>query len=203
MSWYIILTIGSVAFCLAGCLNHIYKLIRLGKPKDFSERIGNVGSAVVYSFTGGMSPKKKESAYLHLPTYSAGIIYHTGTFLSLGLFSYFLFDWNFNNKVLLGLSIILLISTLCGAGILIKRIVKRELRSLSNPDDYISNILVTAFQFITSYSLISFTPVYYIFVSALFLYIPVGKLKHVIYFFAARYHLGFFYGNRAVWPPKG
>ena len=29
----------------------------------------------------------------------------------------------------------------------------------------------------------------------------VGKLKHVVYFFAARYHLGFFYGWRNVWPP--
>jgi hypothetical protein len=29
---------------------------------------------------------------------------------------------------------------------------------------------------------------------------PLGKLRHVVYYFAARYHLGFFYGWRNVWP---
>lgn len=202
MSWYIILTIVSFAICLASCLYHLYKLISLGKPTDFSEPLGNVGSAIAYSFTGGMSPKKKESAYMHLPTYTAGMIYHLGTFLSVALFFVFLFDINFSVNICIVLPILLIISALCGIGIFIKRIVKKELNSLSNPDDYISNLLVTGFQLITAYSLINFTPVYFVFASALLLYIPVGKLKHTIYFFAARYHLGLFYGNRGVWPPK-
>jgi hypothetical protein len=33
------------------------------------------------------------------------------------------------------------------------------------------------------------------------LYIPAGKLRHTVYFFAARYHLGYFFGWRGVWPP--
>jgi hypothetical protein len=202
VSWYIILTIVSFAICLSSCLYHLYKLISLGKPKDFSDSIGNIGSAVVYSFTGGMSPKKKESAFLHLPTYTAGIIYHIGTFVSIALFFIFLFDVNFSVQINMLLAILLTISGLCGIGIFIKRMVKKELHSLSNPDDYISNTLVTGFQLITAYSLINFSPVYFVFASTLLLYIPLGKLKHLIYFFAARYHLGFFYGNRGVWPPK-
>jgi hypothetical protein len=43
---------------------------------------------------------------------------------------------------------------------------------------------------------------YFIAISLLFLYFPLGKLKHAIYFFAARYQLGFFYGWRGVWPPQ-
>ena len=31
---------------------------------------------------------------------------------------------------------------------------------------------------------------------------PLGKLRHAVYYFAARYHLGFFYGWRNVWPNK-
>lgn len=78
-----------------------------------------------------------------------------------------------------------------------------ELRSLSNPDDYLSNILVTLFQAGTILTLYlpEVRASYFILASILFLYIPLGKLKHVIYFFAARYHLGFFYGWRGVWPP--
>ena len=114
---------------------------------------GKERTAVAYSFTGAMSPLKKESAFLHLPTYSAGLIYHRG---------------------------------------------------LSSPDDYISNILVTIFQFTTALVILipSCEPVYYFFTGLLLPYFPLGKLKHAVYFFAARYHLGVFFGHRNVWPPK-
>jgi hypothetical protein len=88
--------------------------------------------------------------------------------------------------------------------------IKKELRALSNPDDYISNILVTLFQFLTlavialpllapSYSP-TVLPSYYLTFTLLMLYLPVGKLRHTIYFFAARYHLGYFFGRRGTWP---
>jgi nitrate reductase gamma subunit len=43
---------------------------------------------------------------------------------------------------------------------------------------------------------------YYFISIILFLYLPFGKLKHAVYYFAARYHLGFFYGWRNTWKPK-
>jgi hypothetical protein len=48
----------------------------------------------------------------------------------------------------------------------------------------------------------AFAAYYFIFAGVLFLYLPSGKLKHSLYFFAARYHLGFFYGWRGIWPLK-
>ena len=202
MSWYIATALVTFAICLATCIYHAFRIVTLGKPNDFSEPAGNVGSAVTYSFTGGMSPKKKESAYLHLPTYTAGIFYHLGTFLSVALFFCFLLKISFGETITLILSSFLIVSGLSGIGIFVKRIVKKELSSLSNPDDYISNLLVTGFQFATLAFLNFETPLYYLVASALFLYLPLGKLKHAVYFFAARYHLGFFYGRRGVWPPK-
>ncbi|MCK5337294.1 MAG: hypothetical protein KAJ50_00735, partial [Bacteroidales bacterium] len=99
---------------------------------------------------------------------------------------------------------ILLAAVLSGIGILVKRITKHELSTLSNADDYISNILVTAFQLLTALAMIDLKaiPAYFIITSLLLLYFPLGKLKHAVYFFAARYHLGYFYGWRGVWPPK-
>ena len=149
-----------------------------------------------------MSPAKKESAYLHLPTYTAGIIYHLGTFLSIFLFFIFLLKIEFDtitNYILIGF---LVFSGISGLGILIKRISKRELLSLSNPDDFISNLLVTLFQLATALVIYKEAGViiYSIITTALLLYLPLGKLKHTIYFFAARYHLGFFYGWRGIWP---
>ncbi len=202
MNWYLWMTLSAFLICMVSCLYHFFRLIRLGKPTDYSKQSGNIPKAVGYAFTKAMSPTKKESAYLHLPTYTAGILYHLGTFLSIFLFFIIILEFNFGLSINYFLSGFLALSGISGLGILIKRMIKRELLSLSNLDDFISNILVTLFQFATAFVLLmesGFIP-YFIITTTLLLYLPLGKLKHTIYFFAARYHLGFFFGWRNVWP---
>ncbi|MBK7030085.1 MAG: hypothetical protein IPH45_13135 [Bacteroidales bacterium] len=202
MSWYIFLTLLSLTLCLGSCLFHIGKLVSMGKPADHSDPIGNEKEGILYSFTGGMSPSKKESAFLHLPTYIAGLLYHIGTFLSFGLLLLILAGISLPAIVKLILGGFLILTASCGLGIFVKRFIKPHLRQLSNPDDYISNLLVTAFQVVTAIQLHIPIIAYFMISSALLLYLPLGKLKHMVYFFAARYQLGFFYGRRGVWPPK-
>jgi hypothetical protein len=214
--WYQWMALAALGVCLLICLLHFFRLISLGAPGDYSRPAGKTGEGIRYAFTGAMSPGRKESAFLHLPTYTAGLLYHMGNFLSFFLF-FFIICGLYPSGVVAWLIIaFLFISSLSGIGILIKRIVRKELRALSNPDDYISNILVTLFQILTiliiltvlpSYSLsvqLSNCPtvqlLYYLLFTLLALYIPVGKLRHTVYFFAARYHLGYFFGRRGVWP---
>lgn len=204
MQYYHYLTLVSLAVCLATFFYHLFRMVRLGNPKDYAPAAGKTGPAIRYSFTGAMNPMKKESAFLHLPTYVSGILYHLGTFLAIFLFFIILLNIRIEGITAGIFAAFFLITGGCGAGILIKRFVRHELRSLSSPDDYISNLLVTCFQLITAISLLvpAALPLYFILTSLLLLYFPVGKLKHAIYFFAARYHLGLFYGWRGVWPPK-
>ena len=94
---------------------------------------------------------------------------------------------------------------MCGYILLIRRAFSKDLKGFSNPDDYISNALTSTFQLFTIFYLIwptcSCSVVsYYVICILLFLYMPFGKLRHLVYYFAARYHLGFFYGWRNVWP---
>ncbi|MFO7575706.1 MAG: hypothetical protein R6W67_11185, partial [Bacteroidales bacterium] len=174
-------------------------------PVDYSVQAGDTTKAVIYSFSGAMSPGKKESAYLHLPTYTAGILYHLGTFASVAIFLLLLSGIILPGPVSVVLAAFFGLTLTAGLLVLIKRITKSELRSLSNPDDYISNILVTGTQVLTALVLLNaaISAVYFLWVSLLLLYIPVGKLKHAIYFFAARYHLGYYFGYRDTWPEKG
>jgi hypothetical protein len=204
MHWYYWLAWVSLAVCLGSLLFHTIRLIKLGKPNDYSTPTGSLSSAIPYSFSGAMSPTKKESAFLHLPTYSAGIFYHLGTFLSFFIFILMLFNILITGWVAWVVSGFLFITGLCGLGVLIKRMIKKQMRVLSNPDDYISNFLVTVFQFVTACTIIfsNILSAYFVVVSVMLLYIPLSKLKHTIYFFAARYHLGYFFGWRNVWPPK-
>lgn len=212
LRWFQWLAIVSLAICIITCLLHFLRLVRLGKPKDLSAPAARKSNAILYAFTAAMSPAKKESAFLHLPTYTAGIFYHLGTFLSFFLF-FFILAGKFPSGWLSSIiSAFLIVSSFSGLAILIKRTIKKELRSLSNPDDFISNILVTLFQSMTLavilYSspspLVSLSPCllisYDLTFTLLLLYLPLGKLRHMVYFFAARYHLGHFFGWRGVWP---
>ncbi len=204
MHWTLYISLSALIICNIACIFHFFRLVGLGNPTDYSHKAGQTGKAILYSFTGAMSPTKKESAYLHLPTYTAGILYHIGTFCSFILFMLILFGIEPGSTINHILTLLFLASGTSGAAILIKRIANQELRALSNPDDFISNILVTAFQLTTALMLTnpSVMPYYHIIAALLLLYLPIGKLKHTVYFFAARYHLGFFYGWRGVWPPK-
>ncbi len=204
MFWYHYLSLFALLTCLVALGYHLIRVIRAGRPQDWSQPVGNVTASVVYSFTGAMSPAKKESAYLHLPTYTAGMIYHLGTFLAIALFFIFILKFPKHYVLCIILASVLAVSSLCGIGILIKRMVKPSLRSLSSPDDYISNVLVTLFQACTVMMLLlpDTEAVYFVITALLLFYIPAGKLRHAIYFFAARYHLGVFFGHRNVWPPK-
>ena len=204
MSWIYWVLFAALAICLMSFAYHFIRLVQLGKPRDLSRKAGNTGTAIVYSFTSAMSPQNKESAFLHLPTYTAGIVYHIATFLSLAAFVLILLEVHLAQTLLIVFAITAFAGSISGLAILIKRMADKKLRKLSNPDDYISNLLVTLFQAMTGLALLfnGFYPIYILFAALLFLYMPVGKLKHIIYFFAARYHLGFFYGWRNVWPPS-
>ncbi len=204
MSWIHWVLLAAVVICFMSFAYHFIRLVRLGKPRDLSRKAGNTGAAIVYSFTSAMSPANKESAFLHLPTYSAGIVYHIATFVSLAVLLLMVVSISFSQSLKLILAITAFAGCASGIAILVKRILDKKLRRLSNPDDYISNLLVTVFQLMTGLALLfdSLYPAYLLVAALLFMYMPVGKLKHIIYFFAARYHLGFFYGWRNVWPPR-
>ena len=217
MNWYYIAAIVSAAICFVAFLVQAICLFRLGIPKDLSKQSGSVSKGVLYSCTVAMSPTQKESAYKHLPTYTAGILFHIGICLTILFFFWMLismfFDLRLPDTIGLILMIALIISSFCGVAILLKRFVKRELRYLSSPDDYISNILTTAAQIATFcyiyFAIYSFSCTgdcaaiaYFLIMSLLLLWMPFGKTKHVLYFFFARYHLGYFYGRRGSWPVK-
>ncbi len=206
MIWYQYLSLGALAVFLIAMLWHFIRLIKEGKPKDLSTKSGNLPKAEVYAYTIAMMPNHKESAYLHLPSFTAGIFFHIGIFLSILLFFLFFFisPTLFPQWLQMVLALCIGICGLCGFGLFIKRMIVKKMRELSHLDDFLSNFFTTLFQFFTAIYLIagSFAPIYYILVTILLLYIPMGKLKHMLYFFAARFHLGYFYGWRNSWPPQ-
>lgn len=204
------LAIAAAIVCLCSLLTFFLKVIRLGAPKDLSEKSGDTAKGIAYSNTVAMLPQNKESAYLHIPGYAAGMLFHIGTFISLLIFvlSFFPFfnQWIAStDKIHFVIAAILIVTCFCGYILLLRRACSKDLKPLSNPDDYISNMLTSTFQLMTMLylflpSLTCIQTTYYIVSILLLLYFPLGKLRHVVFYFSARYHLGFFYGWRNVWP---
>lgn len=207
-----IIALIALAICFVLLLSHFIRIIRLGKPKDFSEKSGSVAKGVAYSNTVAMMPQNKESAYLHIPSYALGMLFHIGIFTSILIFILSFFDffnqWIINDQCIhYVLPLITAVGATAGLSLFIKRLVNRNLRNLTNPDDYLSNGFTTLFQLATTLFLLMpacncMVNTYYIVTTILLLYMPVGKLKHLLYYFSARYHLGFFYGWRNVWPQQ-
>ena len=204
------LAIAAAVYCLVSLFVHFVKIVRLGAPKDKSEPSGSVKEGVVYANTRAMMPTEKESAYLHIPSYAVGMLFHIGLFCSLLFFVLSFFPF-FNNWIEVScwrwvIAIPPAIGTVCGLILFFRRLLSKDLKVLSMPDDFISCGLVTLFLLMTTFYLSlstccgSITILYYISSILLLLYLPLGKLRHVVYYFAARYHLGFFYGWRNVWP---
>ena len=201
--------IAAVCYCIFAMLLHLLKVIRLGAPKDLSEASGSVKKGVIYSNTRAMMPDQKESAFLHLPSYTVGMLFHIGVFCSLLIFilSFFPFfnNWISSCKWSYFLAVPSLFGSICGVILFIKRITSKDLKVFSSIDDYISVTLVTFFQMMTTLYLAfllfkAINVIFYISAILLFIYIPFGKLRHIVYYFSARFHLGFFYGRRNVWP---
>ncbi len=188
---------------MAGLAYQLLRIVRSGIPRDYSRAAGKKPRAIRYAMTGAMNPVKKESAVHHWPTYLAGVLYHLGTFLSIGLYFVILTGNEPGRAAASGLGGALFLSSAAGFGILLKRMIKPAMRHLSIADDYLSNMLVSLFQLITGLMLAGAGNeiIYYLITSILCLYLPLGKLRHCILFFAARYHLARFYGHRGVWPP--
>ena len=189
-------------FVLAGLFTLIRLIIRKS-AHDPAEPRGKAVPAVIYAMTLAMSPFKKETGNKHWATYAAGVFFHFGIFLAFKHVVLLFFDITLPDAIRTALAAVFLAAGLCGAGILIKRVVLPKMRALSNPDDYFSNILVTGFLMLSSMAVFysGLIAVLYGYTAFLFLYMPFGKLKHAVYFVPARLYLGLFYGKRGVWPP--
>ncbi|MBD3415159.1 MAG: hypothetical protein GF421_12120 [Candidatus Aminicenantes bacterium] len=182
----------------------IMKTFSFGKQTLHSQASGSWKRGVLYAFGRGMMPWEKDSARRHLITYGAGLLYHAGILAALlGLF-FSLFSAILPHLITLILALVMVFALLCGLGLLIKRAVLKHMRAISSPDDYVSNILVDIFLIFSILNLLELPlqRLWYFSAILLFLYIPLGKIKHCFFFFYTRFLFGSFFGRRGVYPHR-
>jgi len=169
-------------------------------PRDLSPVKGSPWTGIVYAFTLGMAPWAKESTRRHMLSYLRGVAFHIGIFT--GLAALVLSPWwaRLPETVQWLLALVTGFGAVFGALGEIARWAERNLRLLSTPDDHFAVILVSLFLAMTSLALLSpaWLPWMYLTGAVMLIYVPLGKIRHCIYFFFSRRFFGLFIGRRAV-----
>ncbi len=200
--WFLL---ACLAVSAAASIRHCLGVLRKFRSDDPAETRGSVFRAVVYSLTLAMSPTRKESARRHVPTYALGLIFHGGIAVAFVWLAIFFAGVSVPADFAAVSVIVLAASTAACLALLVKRATRAKLRHISTPDDYFSNALLAGFEVLAIVALLDVDciPFFLMYGGVLLLYVPLGKLRHALYFVFARVYLGLFFGKRGVWGQKG
>jgi hypothetical protein len=175
---------------------------RRAVPADNSPIKGSLSNGLKYAFTTGMMPWAKESTRIHMLAYLRGIGFHIGIFAAIAsviispiwgyLPSFLSWTWFW----------VLVIGAILGAAGGVMRIAEHNLRGLSLPDDHFAVWLTAVFIALVALAILNeaFMIPMYLVSGITFAYIPLGKIRHCLYFFFSRIFFGKFFGRRAVLP---
>jgi hypothetical protein len=172
------------------------------RRRNFSRPSGNSFQGILYNFTTGMLPEHKESLRLHPVKFCLGLIMHLGALAAIAKALWLLAVPGATIWLPAATVPALSLAAACGIVLFISRLQTPHLRVMSSPDDYLAvlaTILISAAAALQEAAIVP-TAVYLMFSAALFFYLPLGKLRHVLFFFVARAEYGGRLGFRGVYP---
>ncbi|MDQ7778414.1 MAG: hypothetical protein RDV41_01735 [Planctomycetota bacterium] len=192
-----------VGFAWAAIALLVQLLRARGTRVELGERAGSPLAGIAYNFTGAMLPSHKESATLHLSKFFVGVTMHIGAFTAFACLLLSRFGVNLTGRARYPLVVIVGLGLAAGIFLCFRRVFSITLRRISSPDDFVA-ILATCGLMATTAVFLLYPPALtaaYIYAAVLLVYLPFGKLRHVVFFFAARAEFGARLGARGVYPP--
>jgi len=204
-------TLEGLRFGVAGCAIgaavvlglQVVRTRSFGRRSPLAPAAASARRGVFYAFGAGMAPTAKESTRTHPGAYLLGVAYHLGIFTAFGVLVWVLLKGDSGRpSAALPISALLAAGTLGGLALLGRRAGTATLRGLSNPDDYVANLLTTAFIALAALRvwLPGVEPILLVAAMLLLCYMPAGKIRHCVFFFLSRYHLGRHFGRRGTFP---
>jgi hypothetical protein len=194
-----LLAVAAALFCLSSLTVLLMQTLSFGRREDLSEPRADARKGVLYAFGRGML--EKESVALHRLTFVGGLLYHGAVFTAFADLFWMIFLPG-AGRPLAAFRAILGTGTVVGLALLGKRAVKPHLRRLSCPDDFFANLFVDIFLSVAL--LQTFWPGLEALLLAcailLFVYVPLGKIRHCFFFFFTRFAFGLRFGRRGALP---
>ncbi|MBN2265489.1 MAG: hypothetical protein JW775_06720 [Candidatus Aminicenantes bacterium] len=197
-----VLTLAAAGFCLAALTFLIGRTYAFGRRDYLSAPRGYAGRGLVYAFGKGMVDK--ESVSRHRPTMLGGVVYHLSIFAALAYVLWIALPIRLSPPPGV-FRPVFLVGAAVGLTLLAKRALKPHLRRLSCPDDFFANLFVDLFLVLSL--LHTFRPALeaalMVVSILLFIYIPLGKIRHCFFFFYTRLVFGLHFGRRGALPGSG
>ncbi len=195
-------TLATAAASLGVLVLMVFRTFSFGHREYLSAPRGYGGRGLVYAFGRGMLDK--ESVSLHRPTMAGGALYHMAIFAGLAYVLWTALPLRISPP-LWAFRPLLLVGAVVGLSLFVKRTAKSHLRRLSCPDDFFANLFVDSFLLLALlHSFIpALEPVLLGFSVLLFVYIPLGKIRHCFFFIYTRIVFGLHFGRRGALPGSG
>jgi hypothetical protein len=171
--------------------------------RDYSRPAGSPARGLIYNFTIAMMPGHKESIRLHPVAFLVGLVMHAGVMCSLVAVVVLLIDPDSGARLAAFLRAPAAIALAAGAVLLLRRTVTARLRNFSTPDDFLACLAVCGLLALMTLPLPDDRSRLrlLLYSALLFIYLPLSKLKHAVFFFVARGDYGRRLGYRGVYPP--
>ena len=196
----LIILIASLTVALIGVGVWIFQLFSRPGACDPSPGKGSAKLGILYAFTLGMLPWKKESARLHPLVYLRGIGFHVGIFAGILVLILSVFNVTGLTGLNLFLAVLMWLGVFSGVAAILSRAADPKLRGISNADDYVSPALISLFMITGALHVMGLLGAVYFYAatSVLCLYLPWSKVRHCVYFFFSRAKIGAMMGHRGL-----
>jgi hypothetical protein len=175
-----------------------------GGRKDYAVAAGSGARGVIYNLTAAMSPAHKEAARNHPVKFGAGVLLHAGVAVALlELLALVARPCAYPRALGAALAAVLALALASSVFLFCNRLFHAQMRALSSWDDYLSPALTfTLLALAAAYALGRVgAAALLVYGAAFFFYLPIGKLRHVLFCPVSRIELGRRLGLRGTFPP--
>ena len=197
--WFLL---GTVVLAAVSLLVQVFRLLGRPRQETASPVRGKASDGIRYAFTLGMLPWNKESGRVHPLVFWTGVAFHVGIAAALLIVLLRLIPVAGPALLLHLLSPLALLGAVILVGNLFRRSRSEELRSYTVPDDYVSVLFTATFLTAAGMYGLGLNSAVALDLSGvmLALYLPLGKVRHMITFFIARKYHGELAGEKGIYP---
>jgi len=151
-----------------------------------------------------MTPAHKEAIKRHPAQFAVGLTMHIGVIVAVLAALLFLIWPPAGYRLLAFARPVVALALAAGIYLVVRRAFSENLRAMSAPDDYVAALAtcgLLAFACLRPVDAENHAALL-IYAGLLFVSLPLGKLRHAVFFFVARGDYGRRLGYRGIYPPS-
>jgi hypothetical protein len=174
-----------------------------GGRRDYGARAGSPLRGVLYNFSAAMTPAHKETIRHHPFKFAVGLLMHVGVGVSVLKVLVLLIKPDASVWAPMPVGGFLALTAAAALFLFVRRFLSPNLRAMSAFDDYLASAATLAYLAVASlheFGLV--TGGFFLLAgAAATFYVPLGKLRHVLFCPVSRLDLGRRLGYRGTYPP--